>query len=113
LHISPLVRNVRKRFLKALLPVIGSLLMGAVAVIAAGFVFGVPASGLFRHAFDLVFVEPAYGLYRLGAPEFIASTGGHIAHLTLLGIVLLCLVPAGTCFSWGIRLRRQRKSQHE
>ena len=57
-----------------------------------------PGTGLLERCFTFFFIGVGDWLQTVGEPGLLSSTAGHVPHLTLIGMVLIYLLPAGVCF---------------
>jgi hypothetical protein len=76
----------------------GWILIGPLALLLPGFVIPV---------LSLPHIMVSILVHELGAPSAIVQTGGHIAHLTIVGMFLFYVLPSTACF-WIAYLLKQR-----
>jgi len=71
----------------------------------------VPSTGFLHRCLGFCYIEIGYWLHEVGEPGVLSSTAGHMPHLTLIGVLLIYVLPACVCFWTFWRLRT--KPSHE
>ncbi len=84
---------------------VGSILLIPIVLLGVALVGALPDTGPINRCATFFYIEVGYWLYKLGMPEFIANTGGHMPHLTIFGMAVVYLIPACLCFYGGRRMR--------
>ncbi len=87
-----LIRAVRQGFMRAaryILFAMSGVFVAPIALLFLGSVLPLPDDGFLPRFFYLPHMSISYALYRAGASRTIVSAGGHLAHLTTLGIFIV------------------------